>query len=120
MAATSGELQLLEMRSAMHETEQLSALIGEVYDAALDPRLWANVLGRSRVFVGGAAAGLGWKDVAAKSGGIFLTKTTTTTAAAVQSASPTGSPTSKNMSNWTHAMPGNFLPRSANRSSPPI
>jgi DNA-binding CsgD family transcriptional regulator/PAS domain-containing protein len=55
----------------MHETEQLSEMIGDIYDAAIDPNLWVRVLGRTREFVGGAAAGLGWKDVAAKSGGIY-------------------------------------------------
>ena len=55
----------------MHETEQLSELIGAIYDAAIDANLWVSVLGRTREFVGGAAAGLGWKDAAAKSGGIY-------------------------------------------------
>ena len=32
----------------MQEVEQVSSLIGDIYDAALDPRLWATVLGRAR------------------------------------------------------------------------
>ncbi len=52
----------------MHETEQLSALIGNVYDAALDKALWPNVLGMVRAFVGGWAASLAWKDAVSKHG----------------------------------------------------
>lgn len=55
----------------MRDDEHLSSLIGDVYDAALDPSLWCAVLGRSRDFVGGHAATLFWKDVAAKSGDIY-------------------------------------------------
>jgi hypothetical protein len=52
----------------MSEPEQLSALIGDIYDAALDSALWAGVLEKSACFVGGPAAGLFWKDAATKSG----------------------------------------------------
>jgi hypothetical protein len=37
---TSGSAPTLETQSTMHETERLSALIGDIYDAALDPTLW--------------------------------------------------------------------------------
>src|SRR5207248_902192 len=40
---------------AMLEAEELSALIGDIYDAALDPTLWPQVLPRSAQFVGGPA-----------------------------------------------------------------
>jgi DNA-binding CsgD family transcriptional regulator len=52
----------------MPDTEQLSALIGEIYDAALDPALWPQVLPKSAQFVGGPAASLFYKDAASKSG----------------------------------------------------
>jgi DNA-binding CsgD family transcriptional regulator/PAS domain-containing protein len=52
----------------MHETERLSALIGDIYDAALDSTLWVNVLGKTKDFVGGQAAALAWKDAATKRG----------------------------------------------------
>jgi DNA-binding CsgD family transcriptional regulator len=52
----------------MSDTEQLSALIGEIYDAALDPALWPQVLPKSAQFVGGGAASLFYKDAASKSG----------------------------------------------------
>jgi DNA-binding CsgD family transcriptional regulator/PAS domain-containing protein len=54
----------------MHEAEQLSALIGDIYDAALDPGLWIGVLANCVSFVGGAAAALFSKDAASKTGGV--------------------------------------------------
>ena len=54
----------------MSDTEQLSALIGEIYDAALDPALWPQVLPKSAQFVGGPAASLFYKDAASKSGDV--------------------------------------------------
>src|SRR6058998_2913249 len=53
---------------AMLEAEELSALIGDIYDAALDPTLWPQVLPRSAHFVGGPAAALFSKDAATKRG----------------------------------------------------
>src|SRR5262245_32743052 len=50
----------------MQEVEQVSSLIGDIYDAALDPRLWATVLRRAREFVGGSAAALFSKDATRK------------------------------------------------------
>jgi DNA-binding CsgD family transcriptional regulator/PAS domain-containing protein len=52
----------------MDETERLSTLIGTIYDAALDPALWIDVLGNTKRFVGGQAAALAWKDAVAKRG----------------------------------------------------
>ncbi len=56
----------------MHESERLSALIGDIYDAALDPALWADVLGKTRAFIGGWAIALSWKDAVSKRGGSFF------------------------------------------------
>jgi len=53
----------------MHD-EQLSDLIGQIYDAALDPALWPDVLGEAHKFVRGSAAALYWKDAAARNGGV--------------------------------------------------
>lgn len=55
----------------MGVSEQLLALIGDIYDAALFPNLWVDVLGRTGRFVGCTTAGLGWKDVAAKRGDAY-------------------------------------------------
>ena len=54
----------------MREGEQTLSLIGDIYDAALDPSLWVDVLGRARHFVGGSAAVLYSKDTASKSASI--------------------------------------------------
>ena len=40
----------------MDQVEQLPELIGEIYDAALDPSLWNDVVGKVARFVGGSAA----------------------------------------------------------------
>jgi hypothetical protein len=52
----------------MREGEQLSSLIGDISDAALDPALWSAVLGKTRGFVGGSASALYSKDAIRKSG----------------------------------------------------
>ena len=57
--------------SALREAERLSALIGEIYDAAIDPTLWLNVLKDTAGFVGGSAAVLFWKDLASRRGQEF-------------------------------------------------
>ena len=42
----------------MNELEQASTLIGDIYDAALDPALWGSVLEQTCQFVYGCNAGL--------------------------------------------------------------
>ena len=54
----------------MRETERLSALIGDIYDAALDPALWVRVLEQAAKFVGGSAASLYTRDVASKTANV--------------------------------------------------
>jgi DNA-binding CsgD family transcriptional regulator len=46
----------------MRESERLSALIGRIYDAALDPDLWVNVLDEAARFAGGPASSLYYRD----------------------------------------------------------
>jgi DNA-binding CsgD family transcriptional regulator len=53
------------------ETAQVSELIGDIYDAALDPSLWPLVLGKAKGFVGGVAASLYSKDAVNKCGNMF-------------------------------------------------
>jgi DNA-binding CsgD family transcriptional regulator/PAS domain-containing protein len=48
--------------SRVREDERLSELIGDIYDAALDPSLWVDVLDRAARFVGGPAASLYSRD----------------------------------------------------------
>jgi DNA-binding CsgD family transcriptional regulator len=46
----------------MHDAERLSALIGDIYDAALDRSLWPRVLEDTASFVGGTASALILRD----------------------------------------------------------
>jgi DNA-binding CsgD family transcriptional regulator len=50
----------------MRETEIFSALVGDVYDAALEPALWPRVLEKVAGFVGGSAIGLVSKDTVSR------------------------------------------------------
>jgi DNA-binding CsgD family transcriptional regulator len=55
----------------MQEGEQLSQLIGDIYDAALDPAQWSAALRQSRAFVGGASAALYSKNAVRKTGTLY-------------------------------------------------
>jgi DNA-binding CsgD family transcriptional regulator len=46
------------------ELIELSSVIADIYDAAIDPMLWQQVLGRICSYVGGNAAVLFWHDTA--------------------------------------------------------
>jgi DNA-binding CsgD family transcriptional regulator len=54
----------------MEDERQLSALIGSIYDAALDPRSWNEVLTRVIDFVDGHGAGLTSKNALSKYGNV--------------------------------------------------
>ena len=53
------------------DEEKLSALIGDIYDAALEPSLWLKVLQDAARFVGGPASSVFSKAVVNKSGQVF-------------------------------------------------
>ena len=55
----------------MQEGVQLSRLIGDIYDAALDPAQWSAALRKSRAFVGGASAALYSKNAVRKTGRMY-------------------------------------------------
>jgi DNA-binding CsgD family transcriptional regulator/PAS domain-containing protein len=55
----------------MRESEQVLSLVGDIYDAALDPALWADVLAEARDFVGGSAAAVFSKDARTKSLNVY-------------------------------------------------
>lgn len=55
----------------MDETERLSALIGDIYDAALDSSLWPRVVEKAGRFVGGSAASLFARDSVHKTGNSY-------------------------------------------------
>ena len=48
----------------MDQSERLSAVIGNIYDAALDPAVWTTAICEARDFVGGRTASIFAKDVA--------------------------------------------------------
>jgi DNA-binding CsgD family transcriptional regulator len=52
----------------MNEAIKVSSLIGDIYDAALDPKLWSSVLERMCRFVGGVASTVYSEDSATKTG----------------------------------------------------
>jgi DNA-binding CsgD family transcriptional regulator/PAS domain-containing protein len=52
----------------MHEAVEISSLIGDIYDAALDATMWSCVLQRMCRFVGGSASTLYSEDSATKTG----------------------------------------------------
>jgi DNA-binding CsgD family transcriptional regulator len=58
-------------RSVITAEHQLSSLIGEIYDAAMEPARWPDVLAQAARFVGGSAAALFSKDAATKTGGVY-------------------------------------------------
>jgi DNA-binding CsgD family transcriptional regulator len=55
----------------MDQVEQLPELIGEIYDAALDPSLWNDVVGKVARFVGGSAAVIVSKNPTAGNGNAY-------------------------------------------------
>ena len=59
---------ILEPFSPMPRARKLPDLIEEIYDAALEPALWSEVVVGIRDFVGGKACGLFSKDSISKSG----------------------------------------------------
>ena len=56
--------------SPMSEAEQLSSLIGDIYDAALDRSLWVDVLRSAMKFVGAQGGSLFSRDAVSKSADI--------------------------------------------------
>jgi DNA-binding CsgD family transcriptional regulator len=57
----------------MDETKRFSRVIGEIYDATLDPARWPAVLELTASFVGGCASALFMKDAARKTHNIVHT-----------------------------------------------
>lgn len=55
----------------MHKYQRLPAIVGEIYDAALQPRAWTDVLAKIAEFAGGRACGLVSRKSLAKPFGSF-------------------------------------------------
>ena len=56
---------------ATDDRAQLSALIGSIYDAALEPVVWTSVLEEAGSFVGGSAASIFSQDAVSKVGNSY-------------------------------------------------
>src|SRR5262245_20468001 len=56
----------------MQAGEQLSQLIGDIYDAALDQAQWSAALRKTRAFVGGSSAALYSKNAVRKTGKMYF------------------------------------------------
>ena len=54
----------------MDDVERISMLIGDIYDAALDPALWPTVLEQTATYVGGVCAAVVAQEPSAGSGAI--------------------------------------------------
>jgi DNA-binding CsgD family transcriptional regulator len=63
---TLGDADSAEKESVVNETEELSLLIGDIYDASLDPALWPDAFNRIRDFLGGCTASLVTHDAVSK------------------------------------------------------
>jgi DNA-binding CsgD family transcriptional regulator/PAS domain-containing protein len=61
------------MAGQLTETEQFSALVGDLYDAAVVPALWPEVLGKIADFVEGQSAALLTKDLVSTAGNAHYT-----------------------------------------------
>src|SRR5262245_56163559 len=66
-----GRLAFFFQAVPMSDSEQFSSLIGDIYDAALDPALWPDVLAVAARFVGGFSAALLFKDASRKDGNLY-------------------------------------------------
>lgn len=56
----------------MDDLEQLSVLIGDIYDASLDPALWPSVFKQTCGYVGGSAACLHSQDIVGKKSNLYF------------------------------------------------
>jgi DNA-binding CsgD family transcriptional regulator len=57
---------------AMLEIESFSELVGDIYDASLDPALWPSVCETACAFVGASGAGLIWQDTLRKAAHLYF------------------------------------------------
>jgi len=55
----------------MPDIEQVPSLVGDIYDAAIDPTRWSAVLVKARDYVGGSAAAVFSKDASTKTLNVY-------------------------------------------------
>jgi hypothetical protein len=58
-------------QTPLSQSQQLSELIGDIYQAALDPACWPIALAKACEFVGGAGSMIMWKDATLPAGGRY-------------------------------------------------
>jgi DNA-binding CsgD family transcriptional regulator len=58
------------LANSRYDSQKLSDLIGEIYDAALDHSLWESVIEKAADFIGGSGAALFSKDPTARQGSV--------------------------------------------------
>jgi DNA-binding CsgD family transcriptional regulator len=70
---TSAQRRAVQPRGATvdSDSELLYALIGDIYDAALDPALWPDVIGKAVRFLPGMSGALFAKDTVSKIGNVY-------------------------------------------------
>jgi DNA-binding CsgD family transcriptional regulator/PAS domain-containing protein len=54
------------------DTEELSDIVGAIYDTVLDRAIWPDVLRKLSLFVGGAASAVFWEDAASDQGDVYF------------------------------------------------
>lgn len=62
----------VQLRRSMADPQTTSQLIGEIYDAALEPALWPQVMEKVADFVGGQAAGVFTRNADGRAGRAFV------------------------------------------------
>jgi DNA-binding CsgD family transcriptional regulator len=61
-----------ERELIVNEAEELSRLIGDIYDASLDPALWPAALAKASRFVGGSAVSLTSQDLVERKSNLYF------------------------------------------------
>jgi hypothetical protein len=56
----------------MEEVEELSEVIGEIYDASLDPALWPVAFERASRYIGGSSISLTAQDLIARKSNLYF------------------------------------------------
>jgi DNA-binding CsgD family transcriptional regulator len=56
----------------VNEAEEISRLIGDIYDASLDPALWPAALAKASRFVGGSAVSLTSRDLVERKSNLYF------------------------------------------------
>ena len=64
-------MPMAKVRRSTDPAARLSALIGDIYDAALEPELWTGVVEKAGRFVGGSGASIFSRDSVRRTGNAY-------------------------------------------------